>query len=217
VSDIFREVDEEVRREQLHKLWDRYQNLIVAAVVLVILGVGGWRGYEYWQTKKAMESGGAFEQALTLSEAGKHAEAESALAKIASDGTPSYRNLAGMRRAAELAETDPKASITAYEAIAADRSAGPIMQDLAALRVGSLQIDQGASADAVKRLEPLAAADRPFRHSAREMLALAAWRSGNAAEAKRWFDMISTDPQTPPATRSRVEMLMALFAAEGKS
>jgi hypothetical protein len=217
VSDIFREVDEEVRREQLQKLWDRYQNLIIAAVVLVILGVAGWRGYEYWQTRKAMESGAAFEQALTLSEAGKHAEAESALAKIVADGTPSYRNLARMRRAAELAETDPKAAITAYDAIAADRSAGPIMQDLAALRIGSLQIDQGANAEAVKRLEPLAAADRPFRHSAREMLALAAWRSGNAAEAKRWFEMITTDPQTPPATRSRVEMLMALFAAEGKS
>jgi hypothetical protein len=217
VSDIFREVDEEVRREQLQKLWDRYQNLFIAAVVLVILGVAGWRGYDYWQTKKAMESGSAFEEAVTLSEGGKHAESESAFAKIAASGTPSYRNLSRMRRAAELADTDPKAAITAYNAIAADTSAGPVLQDLAALRVGSLQIDQGATADAVKRLEPLAAAERPFRHSAREMLALAAWRSGNAAEAKRWSDMITTDPQTPPATRSRVEMLMALFAAEGKS
>jgi hypothetical protein len=49
------------------------------------------------------------------------------------------------------------------------------------------------------------------------LLALAAWRSGNAAEVKRWYDMITADPQTPPATRTRVEMLMALFAAEGKS
>ena len=152
-----------------------------------------------------------------LSEGGKHAEAETAFAKIAADGTPSYRNLARLRRAAEVADTDPKAAITAYDAVAADSSAGPVLQDLAALRIGSLQIDQGATADAVKRLEPLAAADRPFRHSARELLALAAWRSGNAAEVKRWSDMITADPQTPPATRNRVEMLMALFAAEGKS
>jgi hypothetical protein len=217
VSDIFREVDEEVRREQLQKLWDRYQNLIVAGAFLVILAVAGWRGYEYWQTKKAMEAGGAFEEATVLSEAGKHAEAETSFAKIATDGTASYRSMAQMRRAAELAQTDPKSALTAYEAIAADNSAGPVMRDLAALRLGSIQIDQGATADAVKRLEPLAAADRPFRHSAREFLALAAWRSGNAAEAKRWSDLITTDPQTPAATRGRVEMLMALFAAAGKT
>ena len=66
-------------------------------------------------------------------------------------------------------------------------------------------------------LEPLAANDRTFRHTARELLVLAAWRAGDAAGAKRWFDMIMTDAQSPPATRSRVEILMALGATESKS
>jgi len=217
VSDIFREVDEEVRREQLQKLWDRYQNLVIAGAVLIVLAVAGWRGYEWWTTKKAMEAGSAFEEAIVLSEAGKHAEAEGAFGKIAAEGTAGYRHLARIRQAAELAQTDPKSAIAAYDAIAADSSVPAILRDLAALRGSALLIDQGAAAEAAKRLEPLAAADRPFRHTARELLALAAWRSGNAAEAKRWFDMISTDAQTPPATRNRVEMLMALLAAEGKS
>jgi len=217
VSDIFREVDEEVRREQLQKLWDRYQNLVIAGAVLIVLAVAGWRGYEWWTTKKAMEAGSAFEEAIVLSEAGKHAEAESAFGKIATEGTAGYRHLARIRQAAELAQTDPKSAIAAYDAIAADSSVPAILRDLAALRGSALLIDQGAAAEAAKRLEPLAAADRPFRHTARELLTLAAWRSGNAAEAKRWFDMISTDAQTPPATRNRVEMLMALLAAEGKS
>jgi hypothetical protein len=217
VSDIFREVDEEVRREQFQKLWDRYQNYVIAGAILIVFGVAGWRGYEYWETKKAMEAGSAFEEAIVLSEGGKHAESGGAFAKIAATGTPGYRNLARLRQAAELAQQDPKGAVAAYDAIAADGSAGPVLRDLAALRVGALLIDQGASAEAAKRLEPLAAADRSFRHSARELLALAAWRSGNAAEAKRWSDMITTDAQTPPATRNRVEMLMTLLAAEGKS
>jgi hypothetical protein len=217
VSDIFREVDEEVRREQLQKLWDRYQYLIIAGAVLIVLAVAAWRGYEWWATKKAMEAGNAFEEAIVLSEAGKHAEAENAFGKVAADSTAGYRNLARIRQAAELAQTDPNSAIAAYEAIAADRSVPTVLRDLGGLRAGALLIDQGHPAEAAKRLEPLAAADRPFRHTAREMLALAAWRSGNAAEAKRWFDLIATDAQTPPATRSRVEMLMALLASEGKS
>ena len=47
MSDIFQEVDEEVRREQLKKLWDRYGNFVVAALILVVVGVAAWRGYAW--------------------------------------------------------------------------------------------------------------------------------------------------------------------------
>jgi hypothetical protein len=210
VSDIFREVDEEVRREQLKKLWDRYGNYVVAAAILLVAAVAAWRAYMWWEAKKAAETGAAFEAATTLAEAGKRGEAEAAFAKIAADGTAGYRHLARMREAAEFAQSDAKAAIAAYDQIAADRAVGPVLQDLAALRAAALLIDTGALEEAQRRLEPLAANDRTFRHTAREFLVLAAWRAGDTAAAKRWFDLIMTDAQTPAATRSRVEMLMAL-------
>ena len=216
VSDIFREVDEEVRREQLKKLWERYGHFAVAAAVAAVIGVGAWRGYEWWESKKAAESGAAFEAAATLAEEGKRSEAESAFAKIVADGTAGYRDLARLREAAELAQTDPKAAIAAYDKIAADGAVGPVLQDLAALRAGALLVDAGSFAEARERLEPLAANDRTFRYTAREFLVLAAWRAGDGAAAKRWSDMIMTDAQTPAATRSRVEMLMALGPGESK-
>jgi hypothetical protein len=217
VSDIFQEVDEEVRREQLKKLWDRYGGYAVAAAILVVAAVGGWRGYSWWEAKKAAESGAAFESAVTLAEAGKHSEAEAAFGKIASDGTTGYRNLARMREAAVLAQTDAKAALAVYDKIASDSSVGPILRDLAALRAGAILIDTGAFAEARARLEPLTGNDRTFRHTARELLVVAAWRAGDMAAAKRWIDMVMTDLQTPPATRSRVEMLVALGAPASKS
>jgi hypothetical protein len=216
VSDIFREVDEEVRREQLKKLWERYGNHVVAVAILVVVAVAGWRGYDWWQAKQAAESGAAFEAAIALNEAGKHAEAQAAFAKITAEGTSGYRLLARVREASELAHQDVKAAVAAYDKIAADTSAGAAMQDLAALRAALLLVDS-ASYDAVRqRLEPLVTSERTFRHTAREMLALSAWRAGDASAAKRWFDMILTDRETPSANRSRVETLMALLAAEGK-
>jgi hypothetical protein len=217
VSDIFQEVDEEVRREQLKKLWDRYGNYAVVLAFLVVASVAAWRGYSWWEAKKAAESGAAFEAAITLSEQGKHAEAEAAFDKVAVDGTAGYRSLARMRAAAELAQTDAKAAIAAYDKMASDSSVGPVMQDLAALREGALLIDAGSLDEARAKLEPLTGADRTFRHTAREFLMLAAWRAGDAAAAKRWSEMIMADVQTPSATRSRVEMLMALTTTEGKS
>ena len=210
VSDIFHEVDEEVRREQLKKLWDRYGNYVVAAAVLLVAAVAAWRGYMWWEGKKAAETGAAFEAATTLAESGKRTEAEAAFAEIVVHGTSGYRHLARMREAAELAQTDAKAAIAAYDQIAADGSVGSVLQDLASLRAGALLVDAGSYQEAQRRLEPLAANDRTFRHTAREFLVLAAWRAGDGTAAKRWFDVIMTDAQTPAATRSRVEMLMAL-------
>ena len=71
-------------------------------------------------------------------------------------------------------------------------------------------VDTAPLAELTDKLEPLTTADRPFRHTARELLALSAWRNGDAAAAKRWLDLIATDAETPAGTRSRMEVLMTL-------
>ena len=216
MTDIFHEVDEEVRREQLKKLWQRYSHYIIAACVLVIVGIAGWRGYEWWEAKRAVESGAAFEQAVTLAESGKAQEAEAAFAKLAADGTAGYRVLSRLREAAELAQSDPKAAIKAYDEIAADRGAGQVIQDLATLRASFLLVDRTSYADLRSRLEPLTGPERAFRYSARELLALSAWKQGDVSAARQWTDTIMSDPQTPAGARSRAEVLSQLIAAGGK-
>jgi hypothetical protein len=216
VSDIFQEVDEEVRRERLNRLWQQYGNYAIAACVLVVVAVAGWRGYDWWQTRKAAEAGAAFESAVMLAEAGKHQEADAAFAKLAVDGTAGYRILARLREAAELAQTDKNAAVKTYDEIAGDRSAGQVMQDLAAVRSGFLLVDTAPYSEIRARLEPLTAADRTFRHTARELLALSAWKAGDMTAARQWADMIITDPLSPAGTRSRAEVLSELIAASGK-
>jgi hypothetical protein len=216
VADIFQEVDEEVRRERLQKLWQQYGNFVIAVCILIIAGVGAWRGYEWWQTKKAGESGAAFENAVTLAEAGKHQDAEAAFAKLALDGTAGYRALARLREAAELAHSDKAAAVKAYDEIAADKSAGEIMQELAAVRAGFLLVDTTPYSEMRQRLEPLTASGKTFRHSARELLALSAWKSDDINAARQWTGMIITDPQSPQGIRSRAEVLSELIAASGK-
>src|SRR5262245_66477426 len=111
-----------------------------------------------------------------------------------------------MREAAALAQSDPKAAITVYDQIAADSAVGPVLQDLAALRAGALLIDAGALQEAQQRLEPLAANDRTFRHTAREFLVLAAWRAADTAAAKRWIAIVMTAAQPPYGNLSRVAL-----------
>ena len=216
MSDIFQEVDEEVRRERLEQLWKQYGNYIVAALLLVLACIGAWRGYIYWEERKAAEAGAAYEAASTLADEGKHKESEEAFAKLAGGGTAGYRSLARFREAAQLGLTDPKAAVAAYDALAADASLGRSLQDLAAVRAGLLLVDTAPYQELRTRLEPLAAQDRPFRHSARELLAFGAWRAGDNAAAHQWIDAVIADPETPAAIRSRVDVLAALIPSEAK-
>ncbi len=215
MSDIFNEVDEEVRREQLKKLWERYGNLIIGLAILVVAAVAGWRGYEYWQARKAAEAGASYESALKLADDGKHSEAEEALAKLAAQGTTGYRVLARMRAAAELGLTDPKAGVAAYDAIAGEPGQ-PLVRDLAAIRAALLVVDTAKLDEMTQRLEPLTQPTGAFRHTAREMLALSAWRNGDAAAARKWAEAASGDPEAPPGVRTRAEVLTTLLADASK-
>ena len=91
------------------------------------------------------------------------------------------------------------------------------LRDLAAVREGMILVDTAPLAELTGKLEPLTTADRPFRHTARELLALSAWRNGDAAAAKRWLDLIATDAETPAGTRARMEVLMTLSNDKAKT
>ena len=217
MADIFHEVDEEVRRDQLKKLWDRYSLYIVALAVLIVAGIGAWRAYEYYIAKQAAAAGAAFESAMTLSEQGKPAEAEAAFAKVVGQAPDGYRLLARFRAAAALAQTKPADAVKAYEAIAADGALTQTWRDLGALRAGMLVVDSAPLADLRQKLDPLTEPGRTFRHTAREILALSAWRNHDAAAARRYIDMIAADGETPPGARARIDVLSALIANDGKS
>jgi hypothetical protein len=217
VSELFDEVDEEVRREQLKKLWDRYSLYIIAAALLVIAAVGGWRGYQYLEAQKAAQAGDAFNKAVDLSDQNKHAEAEAAFTDLAGKAPSGYRMLARFRAAAEATHRDPKAAAKMFDDIAADRSVGAEQQALARVRAAGLLVDSATYQDMLPRLEPDAVPEAPFRHAARELLALSAFRANDVAATRKWLDMIGSDFETPPSLRSRAEALLALLPPVAKS
>jgi hypothetical protein len=217
VSELFDEVNEEVRRDQLKKLWDQYSIYIIAIALLIIAGVGGWRGYQYLEAKKAAEAGAIFDKAVELSEANKHVEAEAAFADLAAKAPSGYRVLARLRMAAEVANRDAQAAAKLFDEIAGDRSVGTAEQDLARIRAAQLLLDSTTYPNILQRLEPATAPSSTFRHTARELLALSAWRANDATATRKWLDLIANDGETPPSLRSRAEALQALLPPVAKS
>ncbi len=179
--------------------------------------MGGWRGYEYFEAQKAAEAGAVFDKAVELSEANKHAEAEAAFADLATKAPRGYRILARLRTAAEVAYRDKPAAAKMFDDIAADSSVGAPERDLARIRAAQLLLETTTYPNMLQRLESATVKDSTFRHTARELLALSAWRAGDATAARQWLDMIANDGETPQSLRSRAEALQALLPPVAKS
>lgn len=217
MSEIFNEVDEELRRDQIKKIWERYSGLILGAALVIVAAVGGWRGYQYLENQRSSKAGTAFEAASTLSDQNKHAEAEAAYAKLAQEAPGGYRTLARLRAAAEAAITDPQAGIKLYDEIGADSAVGQSEQDLAKTRAAMLMLDTASYDELRQRLEPLTGAGRTFRHTARDLLAFSAWHAKDDNAARQWITLIVNDAETPTSVRNRAETLQSLLPPSAKS
>jgi hypothetical protein len=212
MDEFIREVDEEYRRERVLAIWRRYSGLIVAVAILVVAGVGGWRYWQHTQQQQAEAAALRFDDAVRLSREGKLDESEKALGAMVGDAPAGYRLLARFRLAAETGRQNPADGAKAYDALASDSSVDGTMQDLARLRSAMLRLDAGDPAATARDLERLAAPTNPWRHTARELLGLAAMKRGDFDAAGRWFDQIASDRDTPAALRGRLEIYSALAA-----
>jgi hypothetical protein len=210
MTDIFSEIQEDIRRERLKKLWDRFGIYIIAVAVVVVVGIGGWRLWLWYAQKQSAATGSRFETALTLAQDGKTAEAVKALDDIAATGAGGYAMLARFRAAVGQATTDPKAGAASLEAIAKDGSVPQRIRHLASLRAGMILLGTEDFAGVKPQIEALAAPGNPWRNSAREILALEAWRTGEAATTQKLAGEMVADAASPPGTRQRASLLMAL-------
>lgn len=211
MADIFDEVEEDLRRKRAEDLWKKNWPIFAGIAVAVILGVGGWRFYEWREAERAASAGARYERALADASRSP-AEAQRIFDQIAADAPAGYRTLARFRAAAELSSRDRDGAIRAYDGLAADGSIGAIMQDLARVRAAMLLIDTAPLTDIAARLEPLATPAGTYRHTARELLALAAVRANDRAAADRWLAAIQTDAETPQGLRGRAEIIASVLA-----
>ncbi len=212
MSDIFDEIDDELRRDKAQEFWARYWPYIAAVAVVIVVGVSGWRLYDYLEAQKSAAAGAKYEEALRLSRDSKSKEAEALLQGLVSESPAGYQVMARFRLAAELSTHDKPAAVKAYDALAGDAKISPLLQDLASIRAAMLLVDTASTADLTARLNRLAAPGQAMRHTARELIGLSAYRSGDVALAETQFTAIQSDTEAPAGVKSRAEFMLTLIA-----
>lgn len=210
-GDIFREVEADMRRELLARYWEKYGVYVIAVALLIVLGVGGYQAWTWRQSSLAAADGAAFVQAGALREDGNLDAASERFSTLAEDGTGSYSVLANLRLAAvSAAQGQDEAAVAAYDKVAA-RTDDAMLRDFAQIQAATLLVDEAPLAEIEKRLEGMREGSNPWRHSARELLGMAAFRAGDNGKARGLYQELLSDSDTPPPMRQRAQMMLALI------
>ncbi len=210
MSDVFREVDEAVREDQLKQIWKRYGKLIVAVVVLVVLLIGGYQGWKYWQASERADSSNAYATAIMDARTNKADQALSELQAMADPASGDVGTLAAFAAARlHLGKDETAEAIAIWDALAASDAAGPTYQDTALLLSVMHQIDGGDAAALEQRLQPLLAEGEAFRPLALELAAYLAIKQSDPERARGLLDSLSTDPTATVNQQARARQLAA--------
>jgi len=210
--DFFREVDEAVRQDKYKKLWDQYGVYALGAAAVVVLGVAGYKGWTFWQQKRAADAGAQFSEALRLEDSADAAKAREILTALTTQGPKGYRVLARFQLAAAKAkEGKTEEAVAEYDALAKDPGVDSILRDHATLQAASLRLDKADYAEMEQRLKGLIDSESAWRFSAQELLGLSAYRLKNMHEAEKQFSALLGNESTPPNLRERATMMLALI------
>jgi hypothetical protein len=209
---LFREVDEDLRRDKYTLLWKKYGTLVLAGAVVIVGATAGavwWRDHQ--QSLRAKD-GDRYAAAAALAESGKTDQAITAFTALAEDATPGYRTLARLREAALLAKKgDVKGAVAVYDALAKDDGTEKAFRDLAVLLATMASLDTGDPAALTERLQPLTAESNPWRYSALELTALLAERAGKKKEARDIYTRLADDAEAPGGIRVRARQMLGVL------
>lgn len=211
---FLREVDEELRREQMTTAWRRYGIAAIAVVVLIVLGFGGWQIYRAHQQSVAGDEGEALSKAYEDIGARRPAAATE-LGALADSNVKGYRALALMSQAdLMLQKNDLRGAAAKFAAIANDGSIGQPFRDLALIRQTSAELDTLKPDVVVARLRGLAVKGNPWFGSAGEMVAASYLRMGRRDLAGTLYGQIAREPDVPESLRQRAVQMAGVLGVD---
>lgn len=211
MTDLFEEVEEQLRSDRYRTLARKALPIAAAVVALTVVGVGGYWGYTHWRGQAESKASDQYAEAAQAFATGDAKKASALWTEISKSPSKGYKSLALSRLAAQqLAAGKTAAAVKLYDE-AADAAGDPAIADISRLKSALALLDTAPYKDVEARLKPLMEEGRPYRVQAREALGFAKLMASNTAGARQDFVVISQMLDAPEGARSRAKAAIGLI------
>jgi len=202
------EVNEELRRQQLKSIWDRFGVYIIGFAVLIILSVGGNEIINHLNNRVSQRESNAFDNALNLIEKGNDSAGLGQLIKL-TEGKTGYKGLALFRLSSEsLTNGNYQEAVDYLKKASLDKTLTNNLRVFAKIKAGLILVDNGSFSEVDVLLKEVIESGGPFSFHAKEILALALIKNGRDLEAQEIFQEIANDASAPPVLARRAEIFL---------
>ena len=215
---FLREVDENLRRDQMRDFGKKYGAWVAIAVVLFLAASAAFIYWQYYQRQQSEKQVEQLTDIFRNVAAGNTAGAPQQLDELSQARSKGVRATAMFTRAAlALQQNDTKLATETYRKIAADSSLPQPYRDAALLRQTSLEFDSLQPQQVITRLEPLAKPGSPWFGTAGEMTALAMLKQNQKPQAAQLFVAIAKDKTVPDTIRARAVQIASSLGVDASS
>ena len=202
------EVNEELRRQQLKSIWDRFGVYIIGFAVLIIISVGGNEIINHLNNRLSQRESNAFDNALNLIENGNDSAGLDQLIKL-TEGKTGYKGLALFRLSSEsLTNGNYQEAVNYLKKASLDKTLTNNLRVFAKIKAGLILVDNGSFSEVDVLLKEVIESGGPFSFHAKEILALALIKNGRDLEAQEIFQEIANDASAPPVLARRAEIFL---------
>ena len=202
------EVNEELRRQQLKSIWDRFGVYIIGFAVLIILSVGGNEIINHLNNRVSQRESNAFDNALSLIEKGNDSAGLDQLIKL-TEGKTGYKGLALFRLSSEsLTNGNYQEAVDYLKKASLDKTLTNNLRVFAKIKAGLILVDNGSFSEVDVLLKEVIESGGPFSFHAKEIIALALIKNGRDLEAQEIFQEIANDASAPPVLARRAEIFL---------
>ncbi|QDH73451.1 tetratricopeptide repeat protein [Brevundimonas sp. M20] len=215
MSDVFEQVEEELRSERYKRLARVWLPIVGGVLVVALIGALAFWGWQSWETSKADKASIAMERGLESLQSNNPVGADAAFAQAAKEGNSAYKALALQHRAGIALDAGRDAQALAFLDEAAAASRDPLISGPAAYKALLLAMDIETLEQVTKRAEALSGDDRPFNAFAQEALALALLQHGKPNEAKAILVVLKNDIDTPPLVSQHAQIALDAIDSGG--
>ena len=203
---LFKEIEEEIRQDKAYQFWNTYRFFIIFLVVALIASVAIFQFWQDHNISQKSNRGEAFNSLQALMRSGDIDPALSALKKFSTEQNDGYARLAQFSEAALLDDKNGEAAVDIYRKLASDTSLLQTYRDLAVILGALRQIEKAVkSNDLIGKLHGMIALNNPWRHSAKEIIALSALQAGDNKRGISLLKDIISDATTPKNTVTRLK------------
>lgn len=213
VTDVFEQVEEEIRSERLKRLARNWLPVVGGILLVALVAALAWWGWQSFQTSRAHAGSVAYQRGLEALQSGDAAGAESAFAEAEQKGNGAYKALALQQRAGIAVAANRIPDAVALFDQAAKANGDPIMADPARFKAALLLMDSAPLEEIETRLEPLTDENRPMRPFAQEALGLARLQHNKPAEAREVFVLLTLGQDVPDSIRQRAQAAIGMIDA----